>query len=282
MNDSYVWWNGAVVRPSEARLDPRDRAVLYGIGLFETLRSYDGRPFQVPAHLRRLRSTAERLRLDVAIERPGLERAIRRLLEACDLAHGDASVRITVTGGLDGGGIDRAPASPPSMLIHARPASRPRSIQAIRACRAEGDVHRPIASVKSIGYLGSALARLAARERGCDEAIVVSPDGHVLEGATSTIFAQLGKVLVTPPLDGAILPSVTRRIVLEIARREGIACEEARIPWTDLTGAHELLSVGSVREIAAIVALDGSPVGRGTPGPVGRRLFRDYRMRALR
>lgn len=282
MNDPYVWWNGAVVRPSDARLDPRDRAVLYGIGLFETLRSYDGRPFQLAAHLHRLHTTAVRLRLDVTLERRGVGRAIRELLEACELRRGDAAVRITVTGGLDGGGIDRQAASPPSVLILARPTIRSRAIQAIRACRAHGDAHRPMPSVKSIGYLGSALARLAAREQGCDEALVVSPDGHVLEGANSTIFARLGNVLVTPRLDGTILPSVTRRIVLELARADGIATKQASIRWDELLAAREVLSVGSVREIAAVVAVDGLPIGNGRPGAFGRRLFRDYRRLVLR
>lgn len=282
MSDPYVWWNGSVVRPADARLDPRDRAVLYGIGLFETLRSYDGRPFELPAHLRRLHATAERLRLDVSMRRAAVGRAIQDLLEACRLTRGDASVRITVTGGLDGGGIDRPAATPPSVLIHARPTPRHRGIQGIRACRALGDAHRPIPSVKSIGYLGSALARLAARDRGCDEAIVASPDGSVLEGANSTIFARIGQVLVTPRLDGRILPSVTRRIVLEIARSVGIATEQRSIAWEELVSAREVLSVGSVREIAAVVAIDERPIGTGSPGPFGRRLFREYRRRTLR
>lgn len=282
MNDPYVWWNGAVMRPCDARLDPRDRAVLYGVGLFETLRSYGGRAFQLASHLRRLRTTAVRLRLDVGLGSRIVGRAIGELLAACELTRGDASVRITVTGGLDGGGIDCPPASPPSVLIHARPTLRHRGVQGIHACRAQSDTYRPLPTVKSIGYLGSVLARLAAREKGCHEAIIVSPDELVLEGANSTILARLGNVLVTPPLDGQILPSVTRRIVLEIAANAGITTQEAPIGWPNLLEAREVLSVGSVREVASILTIDGHPIGNGAPGAFARLLFRGYRQRVQR
>ncbi len=277
MTDRFVWWNGAVMPPEEARLDPRDRAVLYGVGLFETLRSYRGFPFGLDAHLRRMRATATKLRLDVSFPPRRARAAIAELLAACELDRQDASVRITVTGGLDGGGIDRPAASPPSILIHARATARLAAPAAIRVCRAGDDAHRPIPGIKSIGYLPSALARLAARERGCDEALVMTEANEVLEAANSTILARLGNTLVTPPLDGRILPSVTRRIVLDLAGRMDIAVDERPLHWHELANARELLAIGSVREISAIVAVDGRRVADGRPGPWSRKLFRAYR-----
>ncbi|MFN7955524.1 MAG: aminotransferase class IV [bacterium] len=281
MTDRFVWWNGRVMRPEEARLDPRDRAVLYGVGLFETLRAYHGVPFALDAHLRRLRHGAARLRLALDLPTPRVRTAIRDLVEACDLARGDAFVRITVTGGLDGGGIDCPSAGPPSVLIHARPVVRRRSPAVLRACRASPQAHRAIPAIKSIGYLPSALARRDASQRGCDEALVLSERDELLEGANSTILVRSGTRLITPPLDGRILPGITRRIVLDLARAEGWPVEERCIPWLELVAAREVMSVASVREIAAIVSIEGRTLGAGVPGEWTRRLFRRYRERAL-
>lgn len=281
MTDAPVWWNGRVMAPAEARLDPRDRAVLYGVGLFETLRAYQGVPFALDDHWRRLRGTAERLRLEIPIERGALTRAIRALLEACELTSRDASVRITMTGGLDGGGIEQPPATPPSLLIHARPVPRPRGPLSLRVCRAGELAHRAIPGLKSIGYLPSVLARMDARERGYHEAIVALPGGQVLEGANSAILVRVGDHLVTPPQDDQILPSVTCRLVVGLARRAGISVVERSLHWDELLEATEILCVGSVREIASVVDVEGHPVGRGRPGPVAKTLFRAYRARVL-
>ncbi len=277
MTDPFVWWNGRVVRPEEACLDPRDRAVLYGVGLFETLRAYEGVPFELAAHLQRLRHGAARLELPLDLPTARARRAVRELLEACDLAGGDAIVRITVTGGLDGGGIDRPPAGPPSVLIYARSVVRRRAPAALRACRAGPEAHRALPGLKSIGYLPSALARRDAGVRGCDEALVISEANELLEGANSTILIRSRASLVTPPLDGRILPGITRRIVLALARGDSWRVEERRIPWDELVTAREVISVASVREVAAIVSIDGVTVGGGAPGTWTRRLFRRYR-----
>lgn len=281
MTDPFVWWNGRVMRPEEARLDPRDRAVLYGVGIFETLRTYDGEPFQLAAHLQRLRNGSARLALPLDLPTARARRAIRDLVAACGLAHGDAFVRITVSGGLDGGGIDQPPAGPPSVLMYARPVTRRRTPASLRACRAGPDAHRAIPGLKSIGYLPSALARRDAGVRGCDEALVSSEANQLLEGANSTILIRSASSLVTPPLDGRILPGITRRLVLALARGEGWRVEERNVPWDELMSAREVISVASVREIAAIVSIDGMSVGGGAPGPWTRRLFRGYRALAL-
>ncbi|HLM51871.1 MAG TPA: aminotransferase class IV, partial [Solirubrobacteraceae bacterium] len=191
--------DGAVLPAAEARVPATDPGLLRGDGVFEVVRLYDGRPFAFDEHLDRMRRSARNLRLPFDPEefRPD----VAGLLEAA--GHPDALLRLVATrGGRRLALIEPLPDHPPSVRLAAVTYAPPRLLDGI----------------KSLSYAANMLATRLAQERGCDEALLVTPHGRVLEGPTSTLFYVSGGELLTPPLDDHVLDSITRRLILQDCR----------------------------------------------------------------
>ncbi|QEC46741.1 4-amino-4-deoxychorismate lyase [Baekduia soli] len=248
--------DGQVLPADEARLPVTDEGLLRGDGVFEVLRVYGGRPFAVEDHLRRMARSAANLRLELDTE------ALRADLVALLSAAGalDGCVRLLVTrGGRRIGLVEPLKGS-----------SQPLALACI-----EYVPPRVLDEIKSLSYGANMLATRLARERGADEALLVSPHGRVLEGPTSTLFASLdGTSLVTPPLSDRVLDSITRRrllAVLPVAREEVVTRDELR-------GAREAFLASTTREVQAIATIDGEPLP-SVPGPLteaAARAFADH------
>ncbi len=263
---------------SSGTVSAADRGLLYGDGVFETLRVYARVPFRLPAHWERLSDSAAFLGIPV----PGVDPSagVGRALRASGLD--DAAVRITLTRGPLPEGPRPAPSGgAPTLLFQARPL-RPgleelarTGVAARRApwpLRARG---MPLHGHKTLNYLASVVALGAVGP--AEEAVLLNTEGHVAEGATSNLFWVRRGTLYTPAPEAGCLPGLARALVLEEARRLGLEVEEGLHPFRDLAGAEEAFLTNSLVEVLPVVALDGGPVGGGKPGPVTRRLQHAYR-----
>ena len=268
----WLYLNGELVAAERATLPALDRGLLYGCGLFETMRSYGGRVFRLAEHYRRLAAGAELLAIPVPLTLPALEGAVDATLARNGLA--DAYLRLTLTAGPGGAGG-------PSVVLFARevseypPELRERGMAAVVSGVRRNETS-PLARVKSLSYLDNLLAREEARRRGAGEALLLNTQGFVAEGAASNVFLVRNETLLTPSIEAGALPGITRQAVLELAATEGIGVEETNVTLPDLFGAGEAFLTSSVMEVMPLVSVDGMPLGPGRPGPQTERLARRY------
>jgi branched-chain amino acid aminotransferase len=224
--------DGAVIPVAEAVIPVTDEGLLRGDGVFEVLRLYGGRPYALDAHLARMERSAANLRLP--FDRAAVEAGARALLEAA--APGDALLRLVVTRG----GHRLALIEPP-------PAYAPVTTLGV----VEYVPTRVLDAIKSLSYAANMLCTRLARERGFEEALLVTPHGRVLEAPTSSFFAVLGGRLVTPPISEHVLDSITRRVVLE----ETGAAEEP-FSLDDLRGASGGFLASTTREVQPVARVE--------------------------
>lgn len=267
-----AWVNGKLLSPDEAAISPLDGGFMYGEGLFETMRAYGGRVFRLTQHLERLVIAAAELSFTPPTGQE-LSRAVEEALAAGGLP--EASVRLTVTPGIAG--------SPkPTLVVIVRPLALPPAdlyesgciAVSVAAAQAPGSVLRRI---KSLNYLDKLLAQRTASQRGAHEAILVDPDGCVVEGAMRNVFAAFGGGLVTPPLSRGFLPGITRQTVVEIAGAKDMRCRERDVRLTELYAADECFLTSSLAEILPVLSVDGNAMRAGAPGPFTRGLTAGYR-----
>jgi len=275
-----IYINGALVPRGEAMISPFDRGILYGYGLFETMRSYGGRVFSLDRHLARLMHSADKIGLDASLDPATLRQAIHRTLEANKLM--DARIRLTVLAGEGERGLAPPTSGMLTIIVVAEELVLP-SPQAYEdgISAAVVSVRRnsqsPLAGIKSIGYLDNLLAHSEAVAAGADEAILLNERGFVAECSTSNIFLVVEGRLFTPSAESGILPGITREVVLELAQGLGITAVAGEIPLAQLLRADEAFLTNSVVEVMPIVEVDGKSIGSGKSGEVTKRLMAAYR-----
>jgi branched-chain amino acid aminotransferase len=282
--DMIVYLNGSYLDATEARVSLFDAGYLYGDGLFETLRLYAGRPFDLKGHLDRLQRQLELLAFAWRPDYSTVNAVLHELADRNGLADADARVRLTVSrGGLPGRPLllqDLDTLTPSfSIMLEPLPPEiavwQEDGIHALvmKATFARGNFPQ----LKSLNYLSSLLALRFAVQRNCQEAILVDRQGKILEGATSNIFLVSRGTLYTPPTRLGLLAGRTRSLVLEAARALRHACHEEAFERRELLTADEVFLTGSVREVVPVVRIDDAPVGDGRAGPVTRALQTRYR-----
>jgi branched-chain amino acid aminotransferase len=270
-----VWLDGAVVSGDEARVPVLDHGFLYGDGVFEGIRSYGGRVFRLEDHLRRLATGARALALEI----PGGIEAVRRIVLETARAQGepDAYLRLIVSRGEGELGVDPTTCSTPRIVCIAAgvrlyaPEKLAEGLALVTSSwrRPGPDVIDPC--VKSLNYLNNALAKLEARSRGGDDALLLNGRGTIAEASVANVFAvRDGELLTPPPTDGA-LPGITRATVLELAPELGLRAAERSLGRTDLLGADEVFLTGTGARIVPVASLDGRRIGAG-PGPATKRI----------
>ena len=279
-----VYINGELVSRAEARISAFDRGYLYGYGLFETMRSYNGRVFALDRHLARLMRSARQLALDAALDLTELERGAYRTLEANDLS--DARIRLTVTAGEGERGLSLPSGGSLTIVIVAEglvlptPQAYEKGLRAV-VVSTRRNSQSALSGIKSIGYLDSLIARHEAAAASADEAILLNDRGLVAECSTSNIFLVYKRRLLTPSVKCGILPGITREVVLELANELKIPAVEAEIRLDDLYKASEAFVTSSIIEIMPIAEVDGKSIGSGKPGEVTKRLTAAYRQLVL-
>ena len=273
-----VHLNGSLVPRSDARIAALDYGFLYGYGLFETMRAYGGRVFRLDRHLDRLGRSAERL--GIAVETPALENAVVETIRANGLS--DARLRLTVSAGEGGTVPDPGTCEEPTVLVvagHYQPLPDGVYQRGFRAVVSSirRNSQSPLTGMKSLNFLESMLARREARVAGADEALLLNERGLLAEASMSNVFLVSDGALRTPGLSCGVLPGITREVVLELAKKNGIDTAECELTLDELRQAEEAFLTNSVMEVMPLTGVHGKPVGSGNPGPVTERVMAGYR-----
>lgn len=267
-----VYFNGRYLQKSEVSISPDDRGFLFADGVYEVIRAYRGKLFKYAEHLDRLAFSLKELRIS-GCHPATLESVANRLLKENNLENSNAKVYVQITRGAAARAHKFPPAgTPPSVYVEATAFSSPRDLQEKGvAAITVSDERWGRCDIKSIGLLANVLANQQAIEAGADEAIF-SRDGLLQEGTHSGILFVKDSVLIAPPMTRFILPSVTRSVVLSLARQESIPVAVGACLESELATFEEILMLGSGLEIVPITAVNGHKVGNGAPGPLTRRL----------
>ncbi|MBI5197799.1 MAG: aminotransferase class IV [Nitrospirae bacterium] len=279
----WIHLNGRIVPKEEAKISVFDRGFLFGDGVFETLRSYQGTIFRCTEHLERLARSAHAISMVLSDTGEKLQEAMYETLRTNNLQ--DARIRIILTRGeSEPGQMDSIGKTLTTCIIATPFSGHPHEKyqKGIRADLSTGrqippEVLNPLA--KSLNRLNLVLARLEMQNAGADEALLLTLQGHVAEGTSSNVFMVKDQKLITPPLSSGILEGITRREIWDIARREGIPCEEKLFYPTDLQTAEECFVTSTTMEVMPVTNLGGIPIGRGVPGQTTRHLLESYRQR---
>jgi len=284
---TLVLIDGVLRSAEEATVSVFDRGFLYGDAVFETMRTYGGRPFALDEHLERLERSAERVLIRMPVSRAVLEAEIERGLR--EGGYAESVVRVVITRGQAASlGLDPARALTPLRLVIVAPLSPlpvekyERGIRVITHRTQRVADGTEAAGAKITNYLVSVLVMDAAARRSAEEALLVDAEGRVLEGTTSNVFGVLGSELVTPPEHLGILAGITRAHVLTLARELGIPTHVRPIHESELARFDELFISSSIREIVPVVSVNETSVGTGRPGAVTQRLLTAFRAAARR
>jgi branched-chain amino acid aminotransferase len=257
---TQLWLNGALLPSEAARIDPADRGFTLGDGVFETIAAAGRRPLRLDRHLARLRAGAGLLRISVPYDNGSLAAALAAVLEANEIETG--SLRLTLTRGPGARGL-ALPATPaPTLLITAAPAApAPPPARIIIARVTRRNEASPLAQIKSLNYLDNILARNEAADLGADDAILLNTQGRVAESTIANLFIVKAGRLLTPPVSEGALPGIRRAEIL--AAHGG---RESPTSRADLMAAEEAFLTSSL-SLRAVIAVDGTTIGSGSPGP---------------
>ncbi len=266
-----AYLNGELIDVMQPMLTVANPAFLHGVGLFETLRAYEGKPFRLPHHIERLRASAEHFKMLLGESIEQIPGAVERVLEANGLA--DARLRITISPSHD-------PDHPENtlLLVTAQETSGyPKELyekgMTVQVCtRYRQSTQDPLAGHKTCCYFPRLVALRDAQEQHCGEALWFTPENNLAEGCISSVFVVKQEALLTPPLDTPVLPGVTRATVLDLARAHGVPCEERALTIDDLLDADEVFLTNSVMEIMPVTRVERRVIGSEKPGPLSRKL----------
>jgi branched-chain amino acid aminotransferase len=263
---------------ADASVSVFDHGLLYGDGVFEGIRAYNGRVFKLERHVERLFDSAKALRMAIPLSPVAVTNTI---LEACTVnAIIDGYIRVVVTRGPGDLGIDPRSCRGAQLIVIARPSLALYQNGAVGVTMVTSSFRRPAPdtlspAVKSLNYVNNVLARMEANDRGADEALMLDVNGYVAEATADNVFIVAGGSLVTPPT-ATNLKGITRETVLELARSEGIPAAERPFALFDVWTAHEVFVCGTGAEIVPVLNVDSRPIGTGTIGPVTTRIVDAY------
>lgn len=271
-----AWIDGVIVDASEARIPITDHGLLYGDGIFEGIRVFGGRVFRLDDHMARFRTGLSHIALDLP---GGIEHARRVVLETVR-AHAtqEAYVRLIATRGEGALGVDPTSCSHPRLLCLVDQIELyPDEKLATGLSMLTSSLRRPPADVldprvKSLNYLNNVLAKLEAKQRGADEALLLNQAGMVAEAAVANVFIVRDGELLTPPTSDGALEGIVRMTVLELAGSLGIPAREKTLGRFDFLAADEAFLTGSGAGIVPVTSLDQRRIGQGQPGPIYAKL----------
>lgn len=270
MTKLICYANGRFVSLEEATVSVRDLAVLRGYGVFDFLRTYNGKPFKLREHLLRLERSARLILLDLPASLDEIEVIVLDTLHRNNIQ--EATVRIVVTGGISSDGI--TPCGDSGLIVLVSPAHLyPASFynEGIKVITVK--LERYIPGAKTINYIPAIVAQKQAKAVGAVEALYVNGQGHILEGTTTNFFIFKGNRLITPHSD--ILPGVTRNVIVDLAQKHFELVEQS-ITFDDLAAADEAFITASNKEVMPVHHVNEVQIGQGKPGPNTRQIIADF------
>ncbi|MGE0443416.1 MAG: branched-chain-amino-acid transaminase [Gemmatimonadales bacterium] len=276
-----IWLDGVWGDQNTAKVSIFDHGLLYGDGIFEGIRAYNGRVFRLEAHLDRLYDSARAIALTIPVERKEFGAIIEEGVARSGLK--EAYIRPIVTRGPGDMGIDPKKCSKPTVIVAVD------SIKMWPTDRYENGLalvtsgtpipHREALCprIKSLNYLPHVLAKHEANIAGADDAVMLDASGHVCEATGMNIWMVKNGALLTPPPHAGILLGVTRALIFELAAAAGHPARETMLNRYDLYTADEVFLCGTGAEVAPVRMYDGRPVGTGKPGPITQDIMRRFR-----
>ena len=278
--------NGRISGERDAAISVFDHGFLYGEGVYETMRTYNGEPFLYDRHMRRLRRSADMIVLDVPLSDAEMADRIAATAGAAALNGSEAYIRVLVTRGIGELTYDPKATPVPSVVIIVKPHVDPPPdayARGVKVCLSPILRNHPQSvnpMIKSNNLLNNALAMQEALRRGGTEAIMRNYRGELTECSQSNIFIVKNGTVLTPPVAAGLLPGITREFVLEMARELGIDAHDQSLREDDLFGADECFLTSTTKEIVPIVLVDDHRIGSGNPGPITAQLLSTFRARA--
>jgi branched-chain amino acid aminotransferase len=271
-----IYLNGKLVPRSKAKVSVFDHGLLYGDGVFEGIRAYNGRVFMLDEHVARLYRSAQAIAMKIPMTREAMARAVVRTCAANKIR--DGYIRLVVTRGEGELGLNPYLCKKPQVIVIAAAIQlypkelyqKGMSIVTVGTVRNHPEAVNP--RIKSLNYLNNVMAKIEAINAGVMECILLNPQGYVSEASGDNVFVVRGDTLVTPPSWCGALEGITRAVVMQLAREQGLNVREDVISRYDLWTADEVFLTGTAAEVISVTSCDRRPIGDGTPGPVTRRL----------
>ncbi len=284
--------NGRICSERDAVVSVFDHGFLFGEGVYEVVRTYNGRPFLLDRHLRRLRNSSDMIALPVAMSDDQIAAAIRDTTAAYEAGPGNGHprpeyyVRMLLTRGVGDGTYNPASSPAPTVVIIVKPLVPPKpdaythgvKVSMVSVIRNHPGSVNPL--IKSNNLLNNALAMQEALRKGCYEAVLRNYRGELSECSQSNLFVVRRGAALTPVLGAGLLAGITRDYLHEVGVDAGIAIEDSVLHEDDLYGADEAFLTSTTREIVPIVRVDDRVIGSGAPGPVTLKLLQAFRSRA--
>src|ERR1700690_3386511 len=275
-----IFIDGKYLNERDAKISVFDHGLLYGDGIFEGIRAYNGRVFKLKEHINRLFYSAKAILLKIPMSLADITAAV---LETCRRNKiRDGYIRLVVTRGPGTLGLSPSRCKNPSVIIIADkiqlypPELYQRGMEIVTVPTVRNLQSALNPAIKSLNYLNNILAKIEANNAGCEEAIMLNAEGFVAECTGDNIFIVKNGRLFTPPLSAGALYGITRQTVIELAGEAGLKVSEPNLTRYDLFNADECFLTGTGAELIPVVKIDGRVIGTGKPGPVTRRLEEDY------
>src|SRR3990167_11037236 len=249
---NLIFLNDKIVKDTEGLLSTLDRGFLYGDGLFETLRAYEKKPFRLEDHVTRLSNSAHYFNIPFPYPSQQIRQIIEQLLAANNLQ--DAYIRMTLSRGLGINGLISTGTCIPTFVIHAKPlAAYPASLYKTGVLLITSHIRRsttcPISYHKTLNFLTNYLIKRKASEKGAHDALILNTDNHIAECAVSNIFVVEKNTVITPSLKANVLPGITRKIVLELCKENGIHASEELFGLEKVFGASEVFITNALMKL---------------------------------
>lgn len=279
-----IYIDGEMIDAPDAKISVFDHALLYGDGVFEGIRVYNGKIFECKAHVDRLFESAHAIRLNPPFDHDFLVDAMEKCVKTNNIENG--YIRVLLTRGVGTLGIDPQRTANPSLIIIAdniqlfSPDLYEKGMALITAATCRNHPNALSPRIKSLNYLNNIMAKLEAIQAGTEEAVMLNTEGYVAECSGDNIFIIKDGELCTPPPHAGLLLGITRGVIIKLAREKGIAVKEMMLTRIDLYAADECFLTGTGAEIMPVTKIDNRVIGSGVPGPMTRDLlaaFVEYR-----
>ena len=275
-----VYADGAYVDAQDARVSIFDHGLLYGDGVFEGIRIYDGKVFRLKEHVDRLFESARAIKLEIPLSREQMVRAIQDTVAANEKRNG--YIRPLVTRGAGTLGLDPRKTTDPQVIIIVDDISlyppelyeHGLEIATVATIRNHPAALNP--RIKSLNYLNNIMAKIEGIQQGCLESLMLNHKGEIAECSGDNIFLAKAGILYTPPIDAGILKGITRDVVIELARDAKVHVVETALTRHDVFVADECFLTGTAAEIIPVVKCDGRVIGSGKPGPITKQLHEAF------
>ncbi|UOQ92924.1 branched-chain-amino-acid transaminase [Halobacillus shinanisalinarum] len=281
MSSQWIYLSGEYVDKSEAVVSVYDHGFLYGDGVFEGIRVYDGNIFKLEEHLNRLYDSAKSIMLHIPYEKEELEQIIAETVRKNQLE--TAYIRVVVSRGAGNLGLDPTSCIEPRVVVIAEAlALFPKELyeRGVRLASASSRRNRPDIlppQVKSLNYLNNILVKMEANQAGVDEALMLNDQGYVTEGSADNIFIVKNGTIYTPPVYLGALEGITRNAIIDLAEEKGYEMKQEPFTRHDVYVADEVFLTGTAAEVIAVVEVDQRQVGDGKPGVITSHLLSEFR-----